>query len=145
MTLAASVLPTPASPSMKSGFSSLSARKTTGGLHRLFYCPPREDPRQVLLVLRARPQVTRRVEPVGGVLGRLVRLGALLEGILDGRRPHRRRTHVGQPDTPPAVHLLGSGTDYRPIEEPAAELDVLVRTVCDRKHDLGDDLIRGER
>src|SRR5450759_3793817 len=111
MTLAASVLPTPASPSMKSGFSSFNARKIDvararspmylrsrsrcsmssivagdvavtckgyetrwpGAKYRATRYPLlglldrslREHPRQVLLVLRARSQDARRVQPVG--------------------------------------------------------------------------------
>src|SRR5437899_6756790 len=148
ITFAASVLPTPASPSMKRGFSSLRARKidvarprspmyrrsrrrrstssmlagaviptnSTGRLRCLFYCPPGQNPRQVLLVLRACAQVARGIEAVGSVLGGLVRLGSLEQGLLDSLRPHRGRADVREPDAPPAVHLLGARADDRPVE-----------------------------
>src|SRR2546427_2989391 len=99
---------------------------STGRLRRLFYRPPGEDPRKVLLVLGARPQVARRVQPVGSMLRRLLGLGALAQSILDGRCAHGRRTHVRQPDPPVAIHLLRCRADDGPVEEPPAELDVLV-------------------
>src|SRR5450759_1176714 len=191
MTLAASVLPTPASPSMKSGFSSFNARKIDvararspmylrsrsrcsmssivagdvavtckgyetrwpGAKYRATRYPLlglldrslREHPRQVLLVLRARSQVARRVQPVGCVLCRLFWLGTVVQGFLNGSGTDWGWSDVGQPDAPAAVHLLGRGADDRPVEKPAAELDVLVGAVRHRKDDLDDDLIRRER
>src|SRR6267378_459907 len=177
MTFAASVLPTPASPSMKRGFSSFNAKKmdvarprspmyrrsrrrcstssmlagavipsnSTGRLRRLFYRPPGEDPRQVLLVLRARPQVARGAEPVGSMLRGLLRLGSLAQSVLDTLRTNRGRAHVSQPDAPVAVHLLRGRADDGPVEKAPAELDVLVGTVRDREHDLGHDLVRCQR
>src|SRR5437899_2074386 len=117
----------------------------TGRLRCLFYCSPGQHPRQMLFVLRAGAQVARRIETVGRVLGGLVWLGAIVQGLLNSLRPHRRRADVRQPDAPPAVHLLGGRSHDCPVEEPAAELDVLVRAVGDREHDLGDDLVGRER
>ena len=79
------------------------------------------------------------------MLRRLFRLGALLERLLDGVRPDRRDADVRQPDPPAAVHLLRRHADDGPVEQPAPELDVLVRSVGDRKHDLGHDLVRSQR
>src|ERR1700687_451837 len=188
MTLAASVLPTPASPSMKSGFSSFRARKidvarprspmylrsrrraSTSSmvagepavtptdyevarqrteppvsLIRLLDSSLRQDPGQVLFVLRARAQVTGGVQAIRRVLRRLLRLGALFQRLLDCFRADRGRSDVGESDAPIAVHLLGSGADDRPVEEAAAELDVLVRAVRHREDDLDDYLVRAER
>src|ERR1700730_10138443 len=191
MTLAASVLPTPASPSMNSGFSSFKARKidvararspmylrsrsrcstssivagevaitrerlregrwpgVSAGppcvLLRLLDRPLGQDPGQMLLVLRARPEVAGRAQAVGCVLRCVLRLGAVMESLFNGMGTHGRRAHVGQADAPAAVHLLGRGTDNRPVEKPAAELDVLVRAVRYREDDLDDDLVRLER
>src|SRR5260370_214634 len=96
MTLAASVLPTPASPSMNSGF-------------------------------------------------RIFRLGGLFPRIIYSLGADRGRSDVGQADAPITVHLLGRGADDRPVEQAAAELDVLVRAIRHREDDLGDYLVRTER
>ena len=79
------------------------------------------------------------------MLRRLFGLRTLAKRILDSLRTHRRRTHVGQPDAPVAVHLLSRGPDDRPVEEPAAELDVLVRAVGNREDHLADQLVVLER
>src|SRR5690348_18350485 len=155
ITFAASVLPTPASPSMNRGFSSFRARKIAVARARspmywrsrrrastssivigppLVTCkrvpaaspwpaagecvsaglldrPLGEDPGEVLLVLRARPEVAGWVQPVGRVLGGLLRLGALAEGVLHGFGAHRCRPDVGEADPPVAVDLLGGRAD----------------------------------
>src|SRR5438445_761678 len=99
ITFAASVLPTPASPSMKSGFSSLSARKID--------------------VARPRSPMYRR---------------------------SRRRRSISSMLAGAVIPLKTTGRSHDcPVEEPAAELDVLVRAVGDREHDLGDDLVGRER
>src|SRR5712692_5690618 len=95
---------------------------TTGLLAGLFYGPLRQHPRQVLLVLRAGPQVARRAETIGRVLGRLLRLGALFECVFDGLRAHRDRTDIRQTDAPVAVHLLRGGAHDGPVEQTAPEL-----------------------
>src|SRR6202521_268268 len=218
MTLAASVLPTPASPSMNSGFSSFKARKIDvararspmylrsrsrcstssmvamaagelavtrkgyeqsvgpiliaacaeisrsppyrrlragGGPERNTGPPIRpllglfdrslgQDPRQVLLVFRACSEVTGRVQTVGRVLRSLLRLGTVVQGLLDRMGANRVRAHCVHPDAPAAVHLLGRRADDRPVEKPAAELDVLVGAVRHGEEALDDDLIRLE-
>src|SRR5438105_8626644 len=58
---------------------------------------------QVLLVLRAGPQIAARVEPVRGMLRGLFRLGATLQSLLDRGRPNRRDADVGEADAPSAV------------------------------------------
>src|ERR1700682_2919987 len=186
MTLAASVLPTPASPSMKSGFSSLRARKidvararspmylrsrsrcstssivagevtwkgyelrderwagATAGprpLLRLLDRSLGQHSSQVLLVLGAGAQVAGRVQAVGCVLRRIFWLGAVVQSVLDCLRADWCRTDVRQPDAPATIHLLGRGADDRPVEETAAELDVLVRAVGHGGDDLDDDLV----
>src|SRR5438067_2215286 len=86
---------------------------------RLLDRPLREHAGQVLLVLRGSAQVAGRVEPVGGVLRRVLRLGAVMQSLLDRGRAHRRRSYVGPADAPSAVHLLGSHADDRSVEKPA--------------------------
>src|SRR5205823_8223718 len=61
----------------------------------LFDSPSDKHPGQVLLVLGAGAQVAGRVEAVGRVLSRLVRLGALGQRVLDRLRPDGRRADVG--------------------------------------------------
>src|SRR5712691_12395125 len=102
---------------------------STGRLGRLFYGPPGQHPRQVLLVLRAGAKVARRVEALGCVLCRLLWFGALVKRFLDRFRAHRSRTDIGQSDAPVAVHLLRCRAHDGPVEEPATELDVLVGAV----------------
>src|SRR5690349_3272870 len=80
-------------------------------LLRLLDRPLGEHAGEVLLVLRAGAQVARRVETVRRMLGRLFRLGALLQRVLHGVRADRRRGHVREADAPVAVHLLGRHTD----------------------------------
>src|SRR5712692_7654467 len=118
---------------------------STGPSARLFYGPLRKHSRQVLLVFRAGPKVARRVESIGRMLGRLLGLGTLVQGVFDGLRAHRDRTDVRQADAPAAVHLLRGGTDDGPVEQAAPELDVLVRAVGHREYDLADDLVGGQR
>src|SRR3989442_3025898 len=79
--------------------------------------PLGEHAGEVLLVLRARAEVAARVKPVGGMLRRLFRLGALLQRILDRGRPHRSGPDVGQADAPSAVQLLRRDADDCPIAE----------------------------
>src|ERR1700682_296624 len=188
ITLAASVLPTPASPSMKSGFSSFRARKievarprspmylrsrrrdSTSSmvageplvtptdyevarrrtepplsLTRLLDRPLGQHPSEVLLVLGAGSPLARSRPPIRRVLRRFLWLGALLQRVLDGLGADRRRSYVRQADAPTAVHLLGRGADYRTVEQTAAELDVLVRTIRHREDDLGNYLVGAER
>src|SRR5213078_1152759 len=93
---------------------------------RLVNGPLGEDTGKVLLVLRACPQIAGGVEPVRSMLGCLFRLGAFLQRLLDGGRPDGRRADVGEAYAPVTVDLLGRHPDDRPVEQPAAELDVLV-------------------
>src|SRR5258708_27636566 len=111
----------------------------------LFYGSLRQHPREVLLVPRAGPQVARGAEPIRRMLGGLLWLGALVQGVLDGLRAHRDRTDVRQADAPVAVHLLRGRAHDGPVEQAAPELDVLVRAVSHREYDLGDDLVGGQR
>src|SRR6267378_5472017 len=190
MTFAASVLPTPASPSMNSGFSSLRARKidvarprspmylrsrsrcstssmlvgapavtpkgyeadgpagcraNTAVLTRLLDRPLGQHPGQVLFVLGARAQVTGRVQAIRCVLRRFLGVGTRVQRLLDRLGTDGRGADVGQADAPAAILLLSRGADDRPVEKAPPELDVLVRPVRHREHDLGDDLIWRER
>src|SRR2546430_9948549 len=70
---------------------------------------------EVLFVFRAGAQVAAWVEPVRRVLGRLLRLAALLERFLDRGRPDRRDADVGEADPPSAVHLLRRHADDGPV------------------------------
>src|SRR5438067_8389991 len=112
---------------------------------RLLNRPLGQDAGKVLFVLRAGAQVSGRIEPVRRVLRCLFRLGSRLESLLDRVRPDWSWPDVGEPDAPATVHLLGRYTDDRPVKEAAAEFDVLVRTVGDKKHDLSDYLVRRQR
>src|SRR5215472_11558384 len=69
----------------------------------LAYGPLRQHPGEVLLVLGACAKVARRVQPVGRVLGRLLRFRSLLQRLLDGLGADRRRSHVCEADAPVAV------------------------------------------
>src|SRR6202521_6438733 len=82
-----------------------------------------QHPSEVLLVLRAGAQVARRIEAVGGMQRRLLRLGALLQSLLHCLGPHRGRADVCEADPPVAVHLLRS-------EEHTSELQSPQNLVC---------------
>src|SRR5437763_12341579 len=120
------------------------ARRDAGPSYRLLRLLDssfRQHPGEVLRVLRAGARVAGRVEAVGCVLRRLLGLGALRERVLHRLGALRRRADIGQADPPVTVHLLGCGSDDGPVEQAAPELDVLVRPVGHREHDLGDYLV----
>src|SRR5258708_1049874 len=83
---------------------------------------------------------------LAGVLGGLPRRGALGERLLDAGAPARGERQVDVADAPVArVELLHHDSSHRPVEEAAAELEVLVRARGDWEAHGGDDLVRLQR
>jgi hypothetical protein len=94
----------------------------------------------------ARCAVRRRgVQPVGGQHGGLIIRRASIKESLHGNGAHWRSGHGDQSDAPSSSGALGGGADERPVEKPAAELEVGAPARGDREDHLGNELVVLER